>query len=212
MHSNDSIDLFDRWADNYDASVHADEGFPFAGYEAVLNTIARVAAPQAGVALLDLGTGTGNLLQHFADTGAELWGLDFSERMLSIAREKLPEAHFIQADLTASDLPPLPVPFARIVSAYVWHGFDLKTKVALIQRLTGRWLAPDGFFVIGDISFPSATERGRARRRWHDAWDPSEHYWAADEAARAFTHAGFTIDYQQISICGGVYRIQPAVG
>jgi hypothetical protein len=96
--------------------------------------------------------------------------------------------------------------------AYVLHGFDLETRVTLLRRLAHRWLGPDGYFVTGDISFSSATERQKARRRWRDSWDPSEHCWAADEAVRAFSQAGFAIDHQQISICGGVYRIRPAAG
>lgn len=39
------LELFDRWAADYDASVYADgeDGFPFAGYDDVLNAIVEAA-------------------------------------------------------------------------------------------------------------------------------------------------------------------------
>ena len=130
------LELFDAWAADYDAGVTSEEGFPFAGYEAVLGRVVQRAAPQPApseppqsqptLRVLDLGTGTGNLAARFAALSAEVWGLDFSSQMLAEARENVPNATFLQADLLG-DWPTLPQ-FDRIVSSYLLHEFDLSAK------------------------------------------------------------------------------------
>jgi putative AdoMet-dependent methyltransferase len=201
--------LFDNWANSYDESVQSEEQFPFAGYDAVLDRILQDASPMTGMKVLDIGIGTGNLSERFLAHDCELWGVDFSEQMLSIAKDKFPHAHLVQADLLAGVHPELPADFPRIVSAYVFHEFKLEKKVQLIDSLAKYNLTENGCFIVGDISFNTAYDREKAHKRWQDKWDRTEHYWAADEAYRAFRDAGFAIEYQQVSICGGVYRIYP---
>jgi len=53
--------LFDEWAESYDDAVQTDAGFPFAGYDQVLDEIFRLSGAKPGMRVLDLGTGTGNL-------------------------------------------------------------------------------------------------------------------------------------------------------
>ena len=53
--------LFDRLAIGYNESVRTCKGFPFAGYEAVLDEIVWRAHPRSGQCVLDLGIGTGAL-------------------------------------------------------------------------------------------------------------------------------------------------------
>ena len=90
---------FDSWAESYDGDTITQSRFPFAGYDEVLDTIVKLAVPEPGMSVLDLGTGTGNLAARFAARGCELWCTDFSEAMLVKAREKLPGAHFVPHDL-----------------------------------------------------------------------------------------------------------------
>ncbi len=80
--------LFDEWAASYDESVGGYSGFPFEGYEQVLDLIAKRAGVEAGMEVLDLGIGTGNLAARFIDRNCALWGLDFSLKMLAKVRRK----------------------------------------------------------------------------------------------------------------------------
>lgn len=205
------LELFDAWAADYDGSVYADgeDGFPFAGYERVLDAVARRAVSGRPLRILDVGVGTGNLAGKFGPEAHDVWGVDFSPEMLQRAAKRLPAATLLRADL----LKPLPEelrgPFDRIVSAYVFHEFDLSTKLAMLRRLAAHSLASGGRFVIGDISFPSTDVLSGAKARWHEAWDHDEFYWAADEALAALRALGWEADYEQISICAGVYVINP---
>ena len=211
------LELFDAWAADYDADITSEEGFPFAGYERVLErvvqrTVSQPVPPQAAlsqspVRVLDLGTGTGALASRLAALHAEVWGLDFSSQMLLKARENVPDATFLQADLL-SDWPPLSR-FDRVVSSYVLHEFDLEAKVSILARCA-QHLKADGKIVIADIAFPNIDILEAARERWRDVWDEGEHYWAADEALAACEGAGFTGSFEQVSLCGGVFTFVPS--
>ena len=50
--------------------------------------------------ILDLGCGTGNSSAPFVTAGLHVTGVDLSAQMLAVARTKLPDARFIQADFT----------------------------------------------------------------------------------------------------------------
>jgi len=209
MNHQHRVRLFDDWAEHYDQSIQDEGGFPFDGYEQVLDEIRRAADAQCGMEVLDLGVGTGNLAAQFAALGCDIWGLDFSAEMLAKAQERLPQAILVKADLLSDWPTELDHRFDRIVSAYVLHEFDLSTKVKLLQRLTERHLAAKGRIVVGDIAFTTSGARDEARRKWADLWDEEEDYWAADEAADTCERAGLQVTYKQISSCGGVFVIEP---
>jgi putative AdoMet-dependent methyltransferase len=202
-------DIFDRWAESYDASVKGSTKFPFDGYESVLDEVIRRAGMLEGKRVLDLGSGTGNLTERIVRAGGEAWALDFSERMLDRARRKLPDAKFFQGDVLA-DLPPLlRIPFHAVLSTYVFHEFPLMTKVSLIGRVASEHLAPGGKIVIGDVSFATTADRQAELDRQGERADDDEEYWAADVAVAALESAGFRVNYTQVSSCGGVYVIRP---
>ena len=54
--------------------------------------------------LLDLGCGTGNSSEPFVQLGLSVTGVDFSPKMLAVARDKLPTATFVEADFTTFEL------------------------------------------------------------------------------------------------------------
>jgi SAM-dependent methyltransferase len=63
------------------------------------------AGVRAGQSMLDAGCGSGAFLRAAADRGAAVTGLDASDALLAIARERVPDA-----ELTTGDLQRLPYP------------------------------------------------------------------------------------------------------
>lgn len=198
--------LFDAWAARYDACVRQDDGL-HRGYEDVLEQVVLAAGAGAAMRVLDLGIGTGNLAGRFLTLGCEVWGTDFSPAMLARARAKVPRARLISMDLLAEQWPEelAGERFDRIVSSYVFHEFDLATKIRLMARLARDHLAPGGRIVIGDVAFPNrqALEEAGANH-----WDEDEHYWEADEAIAACKAAGLAATYTQVSPCAGVFVVR----
>lgn len=86
---------FDLWANGYDKSVNlSDEEntYPFAGYKEVLNKIYGIVHEKSNGTILDIGFGTGVLTQKLYNDGYTIYGIDFSEKMIEIARSKMPTA------------------------------------------------------------------------------------------------------------------------
>ena len=205
---------FDAWAAAYDADVAASAadgaaggvGFPFAGYDRVLARVAELADLAPGMAVLELGPGTGNLTARLAERGAAVWALDFSAEMLARARARVPAAYFAQAHLLGDYPPDFHRPFDRVVSTYTFHEFPLPDKLALLRRLFTDHLRPGGAVVIGDIGFPTAAARDALRDAAGEGWD-DEYYWIMDEVEPALHKAGFVVSWAQLSSCGVVLSV-----
>jgi putative AdoMet-dependent methyltransferase len=196
--------LFDNWAKNYDSDVISDrDNFPFAGYERILEQAVSLADVKPNMRILDLGIGTGNLAARFINKGCNVWGLDFSAEMLTQTKMKLPQVNLVQANLLGDWTKELQQPFDRVVSAYVFHEFDLETKLGLLQKISSHCLSTGGFILVADIAFPDVDIRTAASQHWQ--WDDDEYYWAADEAIAACEQVGLQVAYEQISSCGGVF-------
>ena len=204
----DRLQLFDTWAEHYDHFTQTHDGFPFDGYEQVLDDVIKSAAVKPRMTILDLGIGTGNLAARFAELDCDVWGLDFSSRMLEKVKKKLPNVTLVQADLLGDWSAVLDGRFDRIVSSYVLHEFPLPTKVRLLQKLANNHLVEGGRIVIGDIAFPTRRVWEQARQHWADSWDEDEFYWDADEAFEACEKSGLQANYRQVSTCAGVFIIE----
>jgi len=198
---------FDDWAGTYDDSVSAGQ-FPFYGYRQVLAKTVEQAQARPGLSVLDLGTGTGNLALHFARLGCELWCTDFSDAMLAQARQKLPQAHFALHDLRGAWPAGFPARFDRIVSAYVFHHFELEEKVRFVKDLVQTHLVSAGQLVIADIAFPDQAALEDLKRRLGEQWE-EEYYWIADETLPAIEQVGLKVQYAQVSSYAGIFTLYP---
>lgn len=198
---------FDVWAQGYDASVReSDERdtYPFAGYTRVLGRIYDAVMENGGGCVLDLGIGTGVLSGRLYDEGCQVTGLDFSERMIELARARMPAATLIRHDF-AEGLPRAleGQRFDAVVSTYAMHHVPDARKVELLRALFGL-LAPGGVLLVGDIGFETAKAR-EAGAATYDGFDPSEFYSAYDELRPLLTVPSA---YAQLSHCAGVLRLK----
>ena len=204
MSDDPHLESFDQWSETYDHDVSSSDGtFPFDGYDRVLGTVLREAGLSPGMDVLELGSGTGNLTARLVARGCSVWSLDFSPKMLSIARGKAPEANFFQVDLTGAWPDEIENhAFDRVLSTYVFHEFELPVKIRLLKHAIGL-LKKDGLIVVGDISFPSVRARDEMRSSSPETWD-EEDYWLGEDLP-ALKSAGLHAEYTQISSCAGVW-------
>ncbi|NNM72392.1 ArsR/SmtB family transcription factor [Enterovirga aerilata] len=139
--------FFARLAPRWDTlrSLHAAE-------EAVEAAILDAVGPKHIRSLLDLGTGTGRMLQLLGPRAARVVGLDASHAMLSVARANLERAGLAGVELRQGDIyaPPLVrESFDLVIIHQVLHYLDDPARaVAQAARL----LAPGGRLLIVDFA------------------------------------------------------------
>lgn len=197
---------FNLWAEGYDQAVHlSDESstYPFAGYKDILNRIFGRVLEKDHAVILDVGFGTGTLTAKLYERGCEVWGQDFSEKMIQLAQPKMPRARLFQGDFSqglAAQL--LQNRYDFIIATYSLHHLDLDGKVRLLQTMR-TLLAAGGKILIGDVAFETAAELEQCRQECGDEWDDDEIYFVFDEIKTAFPNAIF----EKISYCSGIITI-----
>lgn len=116
--------------------------------------------------LLDIGTGTGRILQLLEGHADHGLGIDFSREMLAVARANLADLRYAHCTLRQADMYQLPVAegsFDLIVLHMVLHYSD---RPADVIAEASRALAPGGHFLIVDFA-PHAMEELREEHAHH---------------------------------------------
>jgi demethylmenaquinone methyltransferase / 2-methoxy-6-polyprenyl-1,4-benzoquinol methylase len=134
-----------------------------------------------GSRALDVATGTGDLAIELRARGAEVIGLDFSERMLELAREKAPGIEFVQGNALE-----LPYPAASFDAVTVGFGArnlsDLDRGLAELARVTRL----GGRVVILEITSPQRPPLSWFFRLWFDRAVPALGRLAGDSDAYTY--------------------------
>jgi SAM-dependent methyltransferase len=103
----------------------------------------RQVGVSAGQRVLDVGCGTGVFLRLVADRGAEAFGLDASEALLEIARERVPEA-----DLRVGEMEALPYDDDSFDVVTGFNAFFFANDFVAALREAGRVGKPGATVVI----------------------------------------------------------------
>ena len=122
-----------------------------------------LAAVGPGDRALDVATGTGDLAIALRRRGAEVVGMDFSERMLQLARRKAPEIRFDQGDALA--LPYRDGEFDAVTVGFGARNFsELGRGLAEMARVA----RPGGRVVVLEITTPQRPPLSWFFRAWFD--------------------------------------------
>ncbi len=201
---------FDLWADRYDKSVNISEEndeYPFAGYKKVLNFIYSQVRKKSRAHVLDIGFGTGVLTTQLYNEGCSITGIDFSQNMIDIAKQKMPDAIFIRYDFSKG------VPkeiknkkFDYIISTYAIHHLTDEQKIEFIKSIFNL-LKENGQILIGDVSFENRNQLESCKEKYEQYWDEDETYFIGEEIRGAFSDE-YRCEYVKISHCSGVFTIE----
>ena len=199
---------FDNWAGEYDESIAKSKGYPFEGYYSVLAYVHNLIQINNETKILDIGIGTGQLTYELYKKGGQIYGIDFSEKMLELAREKMSGGIFYKFDFN-NGIPNeiKDIKFDYIVSSYAIHHIDDKQKLNFIRELKGI-LKDKGIIVLADVAFKTRDALEKCKENVGNEWDDDEIYIVANEIESELNREGFVTDYVQISPCAGVLKIK----
>jgi SAM-dependent methyltransferase len=110
-----------------------------------------------GSEVLDLGCGAGVPMTRALASGRHVTGVDISARQVELARAAVPEATFIQADMSALDLAPKSLD--AVVAFYSLTHVPRADLPGLLAAMLG-WLRPGGLLLasMGAQDSPDAVE------------------------------------------------------
>lgn len=198
---------FDEWADGYDESVRlADESdaYPFAGYATILKEIYGRVCASGAKAVLDIGFGTGTLAGQLYQQGCDVFGQDFSSRMIQLAQGKMPRAQLYQGDFSLGLVQELKQQrYDAIIATYALHHLTDEQKVAFFQELLPL-LQDNGCIYVGDVAFATRAQLEQCKAQAGDDWDASEIYFVYDELKQAFPQLRF----EPVSHCAGLLTLK----
>ena len=121
--------------------------------------------------VLEIGAGTGRIVETLARSGLEVWGIDTSAAMLAVARAKLEsrqQVHLVEGDI--ADLA-LDRTFAAAILALntLWHAASLEAQLEMLRAIHSH-LRDSGLLVV-DMSNPltmaDKNACGEVRRVFH---------------------------------------------
>ncbi len=198
---------FDLWADGYDRTVglsDEESSYPFAGYKDVLASIYQTVLEKERPVVLDVGFGTGTLTARLWKQGCEIYGQDFSDRMITLAGAKMPGAHLYRMDFSQGLAAPLlQQSYDFILATYSLHHLTDGQKPAFI-RLLKSLLRPGGALLIGDVAFADRAALDACRLAAGNEWDDDEFYFVASELQAVFPE----MQFEQVSFCAGILTLR----
>jgi demethylmenaquinone methyltransferase/2-methoxy-6-polyprenyl-1,4-benzoquinol methylase len=128
-----------------------------------------------------VATGTGDLAVELSARGARVVGLDFSERMLELARAKAPSIEFVQGN--ALELAYPDASFDAVTVGFGARNFsDLERGLSELARVT----RPGGRVVILEITTPQRPPLSWFFRLWFDRAVPALGRFAGDSDAYTY--------------------------
>ena len=138
--------------------------------------------------LLDIGTGTGRMIELLGPDAAQALGVDRSSEMLRVARVKLDKAGIADASLRQADMYALPLAAGSADSIIIHQVLHYAHTPAAAIAEAARVLRPDGRLLVVDFA---AHEREDLR-----STDAHLRLGFSDEAiAGWFTNAGLNLDH-----------------
>ncbi|MFI5545991.1 class I SAM-dependent methyltransferase [Streptomyces sp. NPDC051815] len=103
----------------------------------------------AGARVLDVGSGTGRpTAEALARAGCAVTGIDVSAAMVALARERVPQARFEQADVRTYT--PERAGFDAVCAFFPLLVMDQPEVADALGRMAS-WVAPGGYFVMATV-------------------------------------------------------------
>ena len=197
---------FDVWAEEYDTSVklsNEDNTYPFAGYNEIIYKIYKKVISKSNATVLDIGFGTGTLTQKLYQYGCDIYGQDFSLKMIELASNRMPNANLYQGDFTKGVVEQLKQRLNDfIIATYSIHHLKRDEKVKFLHELLSL-LNKNGMILIGDVMFETQKELEKCREELLDKWDNDEFYCVVSDLKKEFPN----LQFERISFCSGIISL-----
>ena len=123
--------------------------------------------PDDAEILLDIGTGTGRLLEVLAPRVERAIGIDQSREMLAVARNNLARAGLANVDIRQADMYALPLPSMSVDVVTVHQVLHYAEDPSAVLREAARVMKPGGLAMVVDFASHDLVELRREHAHVH---------------------------------------------
>ncbi len=201
-------ELFDHWAKNYNKSViksEQEETYPFAGYSKVKYQIIDIVTKRSFAHILDMGVGTGEIMSPLYNLGYKVTGVDLSEKMIDLAKKKMPNAMFICGTFQNS-ITKLNDQYDFIIFNYSIHHLEYQVQIDLLLKIHKN-LSSQGSIIIGDVSTLNREDMNKLHEKYDSIWDDEEYYPILDIYQKSDLKNYYKISYNKINEVTGLFEL-----
>jgi len=144
-------------------------GFAQEGALVLLDALRRQGVLRGRV--IDLGCGSGILSRAVSDAGYDILGIDLSQAMVALARQRVPRGQFRVESLLSAEFPPC-VAVAAVGECfnYLFDVRNTKSKLTKVFRRIHAALGPEGLFLF-DVAEPGRVPGPGPRRIFMEGED-----------------------------------------
>ncbi len=199
----------DGVAEKYDEDVKDESNPVREGYKDLILWVNKNCSDSENV--VDLGSGTGNTVVSLLSNVDSIVCVDFSEKMLEIAKEKLKgkkNISFVRSDLLSFFDKEEKLEVDTVVSTYAIHHLTQKEKHLLFEKIYNI-LPEGGKIVLGDLMFENKESEQKMKLKYPDLVEDfdDEFYWYLDKETKKLKDLGFSLNICRFSdlswgICG----------
>lgn len=123
--------------------------------------------PEDAESLLDIGTGTGRILEVLAPHVDQAVGIDQSREMLAVARTNLAQRGYGNVEIRQADMYALPLPSMSVDIVTIHQVLHYAEDPAAVLREAGRVLKPGGTMLVVDFAPHDLVELRREHAHIH---------------------------------------------
>jgi ubiquinone/menaquinone biosynthesis C-methylase UbiE len=159
--------------DSFTTQAKAFAANPWVTDEERINRLVAAACLKGTERVLDIATGPGYIAEAFAHSAREVIGVDLTEAMLSIARERTEQRSVANVSFRIGDAQNLPFEleeFELVVSRLALH--HVQNPLEVLREMT-RVLRHGGTVLIEDLFGSEHPDRAAYHDRWEILRDPS---------------------------------------
>jgi len=188
MNSNDPISVrydYDRIAEDYARNIYRELQHKPIDRELLTRFAAAI---QGHGPICDMGTGPGHVARFLRDTGADVFGLDFSPRMLELATRLNPDINFREGNMLALDLKDASL--AGITAFYAIANIPADSLPTVFREMH-RVLKPDGLLL---LSFHIGNDVICPESLWNNPISMQFYQQQPERIRELLTGAGFNVE------------------
>jgi 2-polyprenyl-3-methyl-5-hydroxy-6-metoxy-1,4-benzoquinol methylase len=182
-----------------------EETYPFAGYSKVKYQIIDIVTKRSFAHILDMGVGTGEITSPLYNLGYKVTGVDLSEKMIDLAKKKMPNAMFI-CDTFQNSITKLNDQYDFIIFNYSIHHLEYQDQIDLLLKIHVS-LSSQGRIIIGDVSTVNILDMNKLYEKYDSIWDDEEYYPILDIYQKSDLKNYYKISYNKINEVTGLFEL-----